>query len=81
MKTSPTVFDDSLEKKYNESIHLPKKKMTISFGGGCLILTCNECGKDIGAEEVNFPGTPEHQKEPRRKLLEKEKNHICQRLN
>lgn len=35
-----------------------------------------ECGKEVGAEEVDSPGTPEQQKEPRAKLAENEKKHL-----
>lgn len=52
------------------------KQITMHFGGGCLYLKCHKCGKDVGAEEVAFPGTPEQQKEPRRKLAEKERAHL-----
>ena len=49
----------------------------IGFGGGCLILECKKCKKDIGAEEVDFPGSQEQQKEPRAKLEIKKQNHKC----
>ncbi len=34
----------------------------IGFGGGCMILECLKCGKDISIKEVAFPGTKEQQK-------------------
>lgn len=44
------------------------KQITMHFGGGCLYLKCHKCGKEVGHAEVKFPGTPEQQKEPRKKL-------------
>lgn len=53
-----------------------EKQITMHFGGGCLYLKCHKCGKEIASEEIAFPGTPEQQKEPRRKLQAKEEEHL-----
>jgi hypothetical protein len=52
-----------------------------SYGGGCIILTCKKCKKDVGAEEVSFPGTKEQQAEPRSKLEQKKHEHKCNPIN
>jgi len=56
-----------------------EKQITMHFGGGALFLKCNKCGKEIAAESVDFPGTPQQQKEPREKLEKIKKKHynIC----
>ena len=62
---------------YNDIKINEDRDFVISFGGGCLILTCKKCGKDIGAEEVGFPGTSEQQQKPRGILEIKKQNHQC----
>jgi len=59
-----------------------KKQITMHFGGGALYLKCHKCGKEIGFRDVNFPGTPEQQKQPRKELEEIRINHLesCQSL-
>ena len=53
-----------------------EKQITMHFGGGCLYMKCHECGKEVGAVEVAFPGTPEQQKEPREKLERLKESHL-----
>lgn len=57
-----------------------KEKITMHFGGGSLYLKCHKCGKEIGSEAIDFPGTPEQQEEPRKKLEKIKKEHICKKL-
>lgn len=63
-------------------------KITMHFGGGSLYLKCHSCAStkdengrnysgEFAAEELDFPGTPEQQKEPRRKLEEKKQKHLA----
>lgn len=52
-------------------------KITMHFGGGSLYLKCHECNKEIAAQEVDFPGTPEQQKVPREKLEASKIEHIA----
>lgn len=54
-----------------------KNNITMHFGGGSLYLKCHKCNKEIGSEEVAFPGTPEQQKTPRLILAEVAKHHNC----
>ena len=58
-------------------------QITMHFGGGCLFLKCHNCDKDVGAEEVNFPGKPTQQIDARNKLAKKKEKHLlfCSTIN
>ena len=53
------------------------KDFRIGFGGGCMILCCNKCKRDISAKEIDFPGTKEQQEPIRKMFEEKKKEHQC----
>jgi len=55
---------------------IEKKQITMHFGGGALYLRCHKCDKDVGFREIDFPGTPEQQKKPRKELAIAEKKHL-----
>lgn len=65
----------------NDILLSKDNEFSVGFGGGCMILTCNKCNKDISAQEIGFPGTKEQQLPIIEKFEKIKKVHICKDVN